>query len=91
MKPIGKTMKIAKYNNTCEKKALSQLLSNYRDTPHPATGVPPAELFFRDPPNSTFPRMDTNESKINEAHNKDKSIKQERQNVINNIYLGGKV
>jgi hypothetical protein len=34
MKPLGKTMKIAIQNNTREDTALTQLLHNYRDTPH---------------------------------------------------------
>lgn len=57
MRGVGKTMKIAKQNHVNEKDALSQLLSNYRDTPHPATGVPPAAMLFRDnPQTSIFPR-----------------------------------
>ena len=56
MKSVGKTMKIAKQHNISEKEALAQLLSNYRDTPHPSTGVTPNDMMFRDPPQSAFPR-----------------------------------
>ena len=35
MRPLGKAMKIAHDNNTTEKQALRELLSNYRNTPHP--------------------------------------------------------
>ena len=39
MKLVGKTIKIAAYNRVPEKKALPQLLSNYRDTPHPSACI----------------------------------------------------
>ena len=48
MRPIGKTMKIAHHKGQNEKVALQHLLQNYRDTPHPSTGVPPAAMLFRD-------------------------------------------
>ena len=45
MCPIGKTMKIAHHNKTPATEALSQLLNNYRNTPHPATGIPPPRYY----------------------------------------------
>ena len=45
-KLFGKTMKIAHHNNVTEKEALTRLLSNYRDSPHPSTGVTPNDMFF---------------------------------------------
>ena len=39
MKPLGKAMKVAKYDRISEKSALQNLLNDYRDTPHPATGA----------------------------------------------------
>ena len=84
MKPLGKTMKIAKHNNASEKQALSQLLSNYRDTPHPATGISPA-MFFRNPPNSIFPRVDTDDNEIAAAYVKDNTTKQVREDNINSL------
>ena len=64
MKSVGKTMKIAHQHRTSEKDALSQLLSNYRDTPHPATGITPNDMLFRDPPQSSFPRRNISEQSI---------------------------
>ena len=48
MWPLGKTMKIAHLHHQPEKKALESFLQNYRDAPHPATGVSPAAMMFRD-------------------------------------------
>ena len=48
MRPLGKAMKIAYHNRTPENDTLNQLVMNYRDTPHPATGVTPAAMLFRD-------------------------------------------
>ena len=45
---LGKTMKIAHLHYQAEKKTLESFLQNYRDTPHPATGVFPAAMMFRD-------------------------------------------
>ena len=39
MKPLGKTMKIAQQERNSGKAASQQLLDNYRDTPHPSTGI----------------------------------------------------
>ena len=83
MKSVGKTMKIAKQNRTSEKEALSQLLSNYRDTPHPATGVTPNDMMFRDPPQSSFPRRDISEQQVKDARIRDADLKEIRQQKIN--------
>ena len=48
MEQLGKTMKIAHLHYQPEKKTLESFLQNYRDTPHPATGVFPAAMMFRD-------------------------------------------
>ena len=83
MKPIGKTMKIAHHNNIPEKKALATLLSNYRDTPHPATGVTPNDMLFRHPPQSVFPRKDIPMQDILNAQERDNLLKLGRENKIN--------
>ena len=46
MCPLGKTMKIAHLHHQPEKKALEEFLQNYRDTPHPVTGVSPSAMLF---------------------------------------------
>ena len=55
MRPVGKTIKIARHNKVPEREELQQLLTNYRDTPHPAIGTAPSAMLSRDPPNSSFP------------------------------------
>ena len=55
MRPLGKAMKIAYHNKVPENDALNHLLMNYRDTPHPAIGVAPAAMLFRNAHQSNFP------------------------------------
>ena len=83
MKPLGKTMKIAHYNMNSEKKALQKLLENYRDTPHPATGVPPSAMLFRDSLSGSFPRKSVTEDMIQSARQHDAKQKLEYQNSAN--------
>ena len=83
MKSVGKTMKIATQDRVSEKDALSQLLSNYRDTPHPATGVTPNDMMFRDPPQSSFPRREITQQQIDNARTRDAELKDIRQQKIN--------
>ena len=56
MRTLGKAMKIAHMNKNLEKETLNQLLNNYRETPHPATGLRPAAMLFRDGKRTVFPR-----------------------------------
>ena len=56
MKPLGKAMKAAHYNGQSEEEALHRALNSYKQTPHIATGVPPASMLFRDGIRSEFPR-----------------------------------
>ena len=79
MKPIGKKMKIARHNKVPERKALQQLLTNYRDTRHPATGIAPSAMLFRDPPNSSFPRISISEDDVKEARARDAKLKSIRE------------
>ena len=83
MRPLGKTLKIAQHNNMSENDALQTLLNNYRDTPHPATGVPPASMLFRDSKNSVFPRQVLSDEEAREARKKDNLQKQKYEERIN--------
>ena len=83
MKTIGKSMKIGKHNKVNEKRTLTQLLSNYRGTPHPATGMSPSDMFFQHSPQSVFPRKDVNEQDVQNARQRDELLKRERKNKIN--------
>ena len=83
MRPLGKSMKIAHHNRTQEQDALDQLLINYRNTPHPATGIPPAAMLFRDSQISQFPRHAVSDQDIANARFRDTAAKLQRQKEVN--------
>ena len=83
MKPLGKTMKIAHHNKVQEKAALNKLLMNYRDTPHPATGIAPAAMLFRDSQQSQFPRQKVSNDDVLSARRRDTNLKTCRQEEVN--------
>ena len=63
---MSKTMKIA----------LKTFLSNYHNTPHPATDITPSAMLFQDPPQSVFPQRGVSEKDINIAKSQDVTTKQ---------------
>ena len=68
-----------------KKEALQQLLTNYRDTPHPATGLAPSSMLFRDSPRSTFPKFRTaaSDKDIEVARFRDATLKAAREKKVN--------
>ena len=58
-------------------------MSNYRDTPHTATGVTPASMMFRDGHEGIFPRITVDQKKIEEARERDMIQKATREERIN--------
>ena len=76
MRPLGKAMKIAYHNRAPENDTLNQLLMNYRDTPHPAPGVAPAAMLFRDAHQSNFPRHPVTEDDIMCARKRNATLKE---------------
>ena len=70
------------YDLVLEKKALSQLLSNYRDTPHPSTCIALAVMMFRDSHQTTFPRMPVSEEAVKIARERDLKNKHSREEKI---------
>ena len=76
-------MKIAFHNRAPENDALNQLLMNYRDTPHPATGVAPTAMLFRDAHQSNFLRRPVTENDIMCARKCDAALKESCQNRVN--------
>ena len=83
MRPLGKAMKIAHHNGDSESKTLQQLLQNYRDTPHPATGIPPSSMLFRNTMPGPFPQRLLSEEDVETARLYDQRNKAERESVIN--------
>ena len=83
MKPLGKAMKAAHYNGQSEEEALRRALNSYKQTPHIATGVPPASMLFRDGIRSEFPRKAFTENEITTARQKDLEQKERKQEEVN--------
>lgn len=76
-------MKIAQETKTTEKDALQMLLSNYRNTPHPATGISPSSMLYRDGERSIFPCVTVTDNAVKEARKRDLATKQQHQEKIN--------
>ena len=83
MRPLGKAMKIARNNHQSEKGALAELLNNYRDTPHPATGLAPGAMLFRDEYRSKFPTASVSDKQVNNARQRDFKTKKARMKNTN--------
>ena len=84
MKPLGKCMKIAHHNNVNKNRALNQLLSNYRATPHSSTGVPPGDILFRSGYRAGLPATDPlTDEQVEEARRKDIEQRTARTDKLN--------
>ena len=83
MRPLGKAMKIAHTTRSSEKDAIQHLLNNYRNTPHPATGVSPSSMLFRDGQRCMFPRTSSTDEDIAIARERDLCQKEKQQNKVN--------
>ena len=59
------------------------MLNNYRQTPHPATGIPPADMMFRDGYQSSFPRRTLSNKEIMTGKQKDKMLKLQNEELVN--------
>ena len=83
MRPLGKSMKAA--HNSRENKAdtLNQMLSNYRATPHPSTGIAPGSIMFRSGYRKDFPRVKVSDSTIEAALNADREERDRRARETN--------
>ena len=83
MRPLGKTMKIGRQNGKSEMESLAGLLSLYRDTPHTTTGLPPANMLFRDGKKGVFPRKVATDIDIKAAKDRDRAKKTENASGVN--------
>ena len=83
MKTVGKAMKISKRSKEAEASALQSALTTYRQTPHPATCIPPAAALFRDGVKSYFPRKVVTEEEMEAARERDRSTKAASQAQVN--------
>jgi len=83
MKPLGKAIKIANYGNEPMEQAINQLLTAYRSTPHPSTGVAPGDMMFRHGYKTDFPRQELREKDLESAKCHDQQQKDQRQDKIN--------
>ena len=83
MRPLGKALKVGFQNNVAEKETLKKMINSYRQTPHPATGIAPADMMFRDGLKSNFPRRKLNDDDIKKAKERDLQLKKMRENDVN--------
>jgi hypothetical protein len=83
MRPLGKAMKIGRQHGIPEKETLSTILQNYRQTPHPATGIPPAAMLFRHGQRLDFPRRTATEEQVTKGREMDLRKKRENETRVN--------
>ena len=83
MKPLGKAMKAAFYNNSDKDEALNEVLKSYRSTPHPATGEAPGTILFRSGYKSDFPRKEIDDAAVDPAFHQDHDKKLIRGRNVN--------
>ena len=83
MKTVGKNMKVAALEGENQEKALAELLKDYRETPHRATGQTPGNVMFRGGYSSGFPRQSLSDLEVQQARTKDLRKKLDRAEQIN--------
>ena len=83
MKTIGKAMKMCGHYKGSEKESLQAAIKGYRQTPHVATGIPPASAMFRDGMKYQFPRKSISAEAADAAKTKDLEQKKDKQAAVN--------
>ena len=84
MKPLGKCMKAAHAAGLSKEQALSQLLANYRATPHSATSLAPGDVMFRHGYGGAFPRTTVpSDQEVRDAIDFDQAERENRDNSLN--------
>jgi len=80
MRTLGKVIKTAKAADQPWPEELNKFLRNYRTTPHPATGVAPAELLFGRLPESRLPHLQQHDAaykkKLKEAADQQRKVRE---------------
>ena len=83
MRPIGKCMKAAHHQKTNKKQALNDMLSSYRATPHPSTGIAPGNMIFRSGYKKDFPRTTVENDVIKAALTSDREGRAQKGQLAN--------
>lgn len=83
MKPLGKAMKIAHAEGKDKTKALNNLITGFRCTPHVSTGQSPGDLMFRGGYRRDFPRKILTPEEIQKSGELDRNLKIARQTFVN--------
>ncbi|CAB4041352.1 Hypothetical predicted protein [Paramuricea clavata] len=76
-------MKIGHQKGVVDNKTLKRTMNNNQQIPHPATGIPPAAMLFRDGQRLEFPRRCATEEKARKAKETDRNRKVHRENDVN--------
>lgn len=83
MKPLCKALKIGTATGRADKETLQLLLDSYSNTPHPATGLPPAALFPDAVENDdVFPTRHINAKDIEGAKRRDIEQKIKNEDIV---------
>ena len=83
MRPVGKCMKAAHHQRLNKKQALNDMLSSYRATPHPSTGIAPGNVMFRSGYKKDFPRTNVESEVIKAAFEADREERSRRGQLSN--------
>ena len=67
MRPLGKAMKTGRHNGMPENESPKNVLRSYRQTPHTATGLPPATMIFCHGQRLDFPRRHATDKEVAKA------------------------
>ena len=87
MKPLGKGIRAAIYENADKQNALDNLLAAYRSTHYSATGIPPGSFLLRDGNRTDFPIHTVSEEEVKKARHREKLQKLSRSSVLNSSMI----
>ncbi len=76
-------MKVAHQEKGDKEQALNQMLSSYRATPHPSTGIAPGNIVFRSGYQKDFPRQCVNDDTIRAALSADREDRERKAREVN--------
>ena len=77
MRPLDKAVKTGRHNGIPENESQKNFVKNYRQTPHPATGLPPEAMSFPHGQRVDFPKGRATDQEMTRAREADQKKKME--------------